>query len=479
MVPRIGWEVLVEFEDGNPDRPLVLGKLYNPLDPPAYELPAFKNVTGIRSESSPGRGGVNEIKFDDTAGEELLAINAQYDYNIVCANNKMESVGNISNRTVGADRSVTVSGDDSLSITNNHLLNITGSFTTDVGAARTQNVSGGNSVDVGGDWSKTIGGMEFLMVGSPGAAVIQFIAQSAISAAVGKAAGLMNPSKLGQLPLIGPAITAGDAALKKAQDVVGPAAQLAGPAAQMLAPDSSFAAATASAVGGVLGAQGGAGAVGQMATGILQNKVAGALAKDLTEAVTGAEGSGGGGGSAGGASDGLESDGADTAAGIGNWATVIGGDATISVGAASIFLSMKGIDRGIGGNCTEMIGAARLEAFGGGKAESISIAKAETVAALYTAESSDSYSLSAKAFLMYNVATAFKVGTGKGYVINGSSSAKVKTSKSSLKAKSVSLMCGPATKVVISSKGIEIQGAAKVTLKASKIIADPPTIMPG
>ena len=80
---------------------------------------------------------------------------------------------------------------------------------------------------------------------------------------------------------------------------------------------------------------------------------------------------------------------------------------------------------------------------------------------------------------MYNVATSFKVGTGKGYVMTASSSAKVTATKSSLKAKSVSLMCGPATKVVVSSKGIEIQGAATVTLKASKIIADPPTIMPG
>jgi len=481
MIPRIGWEVLVEFEEGNPDRPLILGKVYNPIDPPAYELPAFKNVTGIRSESSPGRGGVNEIKFDDTAGQELLSVNAQYDFNVVCGNDKMENVGNISNRSVGGSRSVSIGEAETISVENNFKSAITGNQSISVGAARTLNISEGATHDVKGNWSKTVSGMEFLMVGSPGAAVIQFATQLAISKVVGGVAGLASKGKLSSLPLIGPAVQMGDAAITKAQQTVGPLGQLAGPAAQMLAPGNTMAATAGSMVGGILSGEQGASDVGNMAQGVLTNQVAGKLAKDVTKLAMDSQiMGGGGGGSAGGGADGTEASGGESATGIGEYITIAGGDVTESIGAASILLSLKGINRGIGGNSIETIGAARLEAFGGSKSESISVAKAETVGALFDISAADGYTLSAKAIVAYNVATAFKIGVGDSHALTAKSGIKVKTSKSSFKAgESVSLTCGPATKVVISSKGIEIQGALTVTLKASKITADPPAIVPG
>src|SRR6516164_2874370 len=78
-VPRIGQEVVVDFLEGDPDQPIVMGKVYNQELMPPYSLPHQGMVSGLKSNSTPGGGGYNEMSMDDTKGKERITINAQYD----------------------------------------------------------------------------------------------------------------------------------------------------------------------------------------------------------------------------------------------------------------------------------------------------------------------------------------------------------------------------------------------------------------
>jgi type VI secretion system secreted protein VgrG len=79
QIPRIGQEVVVDFLEGDPDRPLITGRVYNAGSMPPWDLPAKKVVSGLMSNSTKGGGGFNELSFDDTKGNELMNLHAQYD----------------------------------------------------------------------------------------------------------------------------------------------------------------------------------------------------------------------------------------------------------------------------------------------------------------------------------------------------------------------------------------------------------------
>ncbi|MDL5591755.1 type VI secretion system tip protein TssI/VgrG [Bacillus subtilis] len=79
-IPRIGMEVLVTFLEGDPDQPLVTGCLYHGVHQPPYELPANKTRTLLKTDSSPGGGGYNELRIEDRKGQEQIYIHAQRDW---------------------------------------------------------------------------------------------------------------------------------------------------------------------------------------------------------------------------------------------------------------------------------------------------------------------------------------------------------------------------------------------------------------
>ncbi|HEV2319247.1 MAG TPA: type VI secretion system tip protein TssI/VgrG, partial [Verrucomicrobiae bacterium] len=103
-IPRIGQEVIVEFLEGDPDRPIITGRVYNADQMPPYELPANKTQSGIKSRSSTGGSttNFNEIRFEDKKGSEQVSIQAEKDMLINIKNN--------SNETIGKDRTLTVKG---------------------------------------------------------------------------------------------------------------------------------------------------------------------------------------------------------------------------------------------------------------------------------------------------------------------------------------------------------------------------------
>lgn len=108
MHPRIGWEVVVEFRHGNPDRPVVTGRVYNPFFPPPHALPERCTVTALGSDTLPGRELVNELRFEDRAGDEHLAVTAARDLREVTVLHRHVTVRHDENREVGADRAEVV-----------------------------------------------------------------------------------------------------------------------------------------------------------------------------------------------------------------------------------------------------------------------------------------------------------------------------------------------------------------------------------
>jgi type VI secretion system secreted protein VgrG len=77
ILPRIGQEVLVSYLEGDPEQPVVSSRVYNAISPVPYKLPDRKTESAYRSETSPGGGGYNELRYDDLAGEELFYMQAQ------------------------------------------------------------------------------------------------------------------------------------------------------------------------------------------------------------------------------------------------------------------------------------------------------------------------------------------------------------------------------------------------------------------
>lgn len=96
FIPRVGQEVLVDFVNGDPDEPVVVGSLYNADNMPPYTLPANQTQSGIKTRSSKGGTPTdfNEIRFEDKLGSEALNITAQKDFGLVAGNNATMTAGN-------------------------------------------------------------------------------------------------------------------------------------------------------------------------------------------------------------------------------------------------------------------------------------------------------------------------------------------------------------------------------------------------
>lgn len=92
-IPRIGHEVLVTFIDGDPDRPVVIGSVYNSNNKPPVEYPANKTQMGMKSNTSKGGGGANEILFDDRYFAERFDMTAERDFSLTVKNNAVTKVG--------------------------------------------------------------------------------------------------------------------------------------------------------------------------------------------------------------------------------------------------------------------------------------------------------------------------------------------------------------------------------------------------
>jgi len=163
-LPRIGQEVVVEFLDGDPDRPLVTGADYNGANPPPVALPGDKTQSTLRSASSPGGDGANELRFEDASGQEQVYLHAQKDLSIVVENDESHRVGGNEKLTVEKDRARRVNGSQSLQVAGSDTSTIGGSQALQVGGNRTTTVGAAHVELVGADQSIRVGGAQTVTV---------------------------------------------------------------------------------------------------------------------------------------------------------------------------------------------------------------------------------------------------------------------------------------------------------------------------
>jgi type VI secretion system secreted protein VgrG len=136
FIPRIGMEVIVSFLEGNPDRPIVTGCVYNAAQTVPYALPGDQTKSTIKSNSSKGGGGFNEFRFEDKAGSEEIFMQAQKDLNITVLNDRTETITNSRTTTVSkANDTLTVDKGDRVIAVN------TGKETHDVKGTRAVTVT--------------------------------------------------------------------------------------------------------------------------------------------------------------------------------------------------------------------------------------------------------------------------------------------------------------------------------------------------
>jgi type VI secretion system secreted protein VgrG len=117
-IPRIGQEVIVAFEEGDPDQPIIVGSVYNSDQMPPHELPANKTQSGVKSRSTPGAGSnnLNEIRFEDKIGAEHIFIHGEKDIHVRCKASYFETIGGDFNQSVGGDSRIQIGGKSSVRV---------------------------------------------------------------------------------------------------------------------------------------------------------------------------------------------------------------------------------------------------------------------------------------------------------------------------------------------------------------------------
>jgi len=119
FLPRIGQEVVITFIDGNPDRPLITGAVYNAEQTVPYALPDNQTKSTTKSRTSKGGGGFNEIRLEDKKDSEEIYVHAQKDMNIEVKHDRTAKIDNDCKTEIKNDRSVKVDNNDSLKVKKN------------------------------------------------------------------------------------------------------------------------------------------------------------------------------------------------------------------------------------------------------------------------------------------------------------------------------------------------------------------------
>ncbi len=174
FIPRIGEEVLVDFMEGDPDRPVIIGRLYNGEKMYPYKLPDKKTHSGIRSRSTKGGGAdnFNEIHFDDQKGSELFSTQAEYNKADLVKNDALEEVRhdrmlrvkNDQKEHVDNDKTTHVSGNLTIKVDKDITIGTDSNLKVKVSSDATEQISGNYGQAVSGNVARTVSGNESINV---------------------------------------------------------------------------------------------------------------------------------------------------------------------------------------------------------------------------------------------------------------------------------------------------------------------------
>ncbi len=165
-IPRIGQEVVVDFVEGDPDRPLITGRVYHGTNQPPYPLPAEKTKSTWKSNSSPGGDGYNEIRFEDKKGGEEVYLHAQKNMRTDVLNDKGEHVGRNRTRDVDGSETVHVAKKRQISVDGSQKHTVKGTNKQIVLLSHSEVIGGLESVKVAGVATRTVGGAQLETVGA-------------------------------------------------------------------------------------------------------------------------------------------------------------------------------------------------------------------------------------------------------------------------------------------------------------------------
>ena len=149
-IPRIGQEVIVEFLEGDPDRPIITGRVYNAKAMPPYDLPGNETISTLKSNSSKGGEGFNEIRFEDKKGEEQIYIHAEKNFDLGVKNDRFETIDN--------NRHLHVKKDKFEHVDNNRSEEVGADHKEQIGKDRNLTIKGKEAKEVGKSLSLTVKG---------------------------------------------------------------------------------------------------------------------------------------------------------------------------------------------------------------------------------------------------------------------------------------------------------------------------------
>jgi len=181
FLPRIGQEVIVEFLEGNPDRPIITGRVYHAQSMPPYALPDEKTKSTLKSLSSKGGGGFNEFRFEDKKGSEQVFLHAEkdedvrvkndsrewigHDRHLIVKNTQMEKVEQDKHLTVQGDRIAIVGANDDLTVKGDRIQEVKGSDNLAVKGDLLAEVNGDMSLKVATNRKEEVSNDQSLTVG--------------------------------------------------------------------------------------------------------------------------------------------------------------------------------------------------------------------------------------------------------------------------------------------------------------------------
>ncbi|CAH0131814.1 Actin cross-linking toxin VgrG1 [Pseudomonas sp. Bi123] len=158
QIPRIGQEVIVSFLEGDPDRPIITGRVYNAEQTVPYTLPANATQSGVKSRSSKGGSpaNFNEIRMEDKKGAEQLFIHAEKNQDIEVENDETHWVGHDRSKSIDNDETVHVKHDRTETVDNNEDISIGVNRTERVGSNETINIGSNRTISVGANETATV-----------------------------------------------------------------------------------------------------------------------------------------------------------------------------------------------------------------------------------------------------------------------------------------------------------------------------------
>jgi type VI secretion system secreted protein VgrG len=159
-IPRIGQEVLVSFLEGDPDRPVITGRVYNANQMPPYTLPDYQTRSTFMSRSSKGGGSsnYNEFRFEDLKGQEQIFMNAEMDMDLRVEKDSREFIGANRHLIVTTNQVEQIQTDKHLHVKGNHFEAIDGNMSLNVTGNQMESVTGNKSLAVTGNQSESVTG---------------------------------------------------------------------------------------------------------------------------------------------------------------------------------------------------------------------------------------------------------------------------------------------------------------------------------